>query len=112
MYCMKSNEQRIAYTDSVKPVHVRRRFPDRAENALMDISMRFNVSDMDIVGKSRLRPTVKARQEFLRTLHFKFGYSFSYIAHLMQLDLTSVLHHLGMRKTSKVKYDHLKSVYQ
>lgn len=112
MYRMTGNEQCVSYTPIPKPIQMRRRLPDRVEVILMDICGRYGVSDIDVMGKSRLRPIVRARREFLRTLHFKIGYSFSRIAYLTHLDLTSVLHHLGMRKSSKIKYEDLKKFYQ
>ncbi len=112
MYRMTGREQRVSYPPSPKPIQMRRKLSDRAEDVLRDVCERHGVDDFDVVGKSRLKEIVSARREFIAIMHFKHGYDHYQIANLLNLDRTSVLHHLGIRKASKVSYPHLRNLYR
>lgn len=96
----------------ISGVMVRRRLPERAERILKGVCERHDVTDFDVLGKSRLKRIVQARRELIAIMHFKLGYDHYRIAHTLQMDRTSVLHHLGVRKKSTVKYPHLRIMYQ
>lgn len=112
MYRMTGREQHVTYTPSPKPVQMRRKLSDRAEAVLKDVCERHGLNDFDVIGKSRLKEIVRARREFIAIMHFRHGYDHYQIAGMLNLDRTSVLHHLGVRKASKVSYPHLRNVFQ
>lgn len=62
------------------------------------------VSREDILGKWRFKEIVHARRQAIRELHFTYRWHPSRIAQVFHMDVTSVLHHLGRRKSSKVPY--------
>ena len=84
--------------------------PKGVKPAMSRVRRNHKVSAEDVFGKSRLKHIVAARREFIQLLHFKYGYDHYTIAHILNLDRTSVLHHLGMRKKSPVSYPHLRSL--
>jgi chromosomal replication initiation ATPase DnaA len=85
--------------------------PKGVKPAMDRVRRRHKVSAHDVFGKSRLKHIVAARREFINLLYFKYNYDPYSIAHILDLDHTSVRHHLGMRKPSKVKYGDLKKMY-
>jgi chromosomal replication initiation ATPase DnaA len=85
--------------------------PKGVKPAMSKVRRKHGVSAEDVFGKSRLKNIVAARREFIALLYFKYGYDHYTIAHILQMDRTSVLHHLGMRRNSPVSYTHLKSLH-
>lgn len=80
-------------------------------NILRDICKRYDVLPDQVMNKSRNKVVVAARQEFICTLHFKHGYASARIATIMSMDLTSVKHFLGLRKSSQEKFADLQKQY-
>lgn len=66
----------------------------------------------DIMGKQRTKAIAKARADFVCTLHFKYKYAPARLAHMMNMDLTSIKHILGLRKASKEDYSTLRERYK
>lgn len=85
--------------------------PKGVRHAMSAVCKKHRVSSEDIFGKSRLKHIVAARREVIAILHFKYGYDHYMIAHILGIDRTSVMHHLGTRKSSHVDYEHLRSVH-
>jgi DNA-binding CsgD family transcriptional regulator len=86
--------------------------PDRLGSVMSDVCERHFVHPRHVLSGSREAKVVDARREFIAILHFRYRYLPKEIAALLNMDRTSVNHHLGMRRASKVKYDHLKSLYR
>lgn len=86
--------------------------PDRLGSVMSDVCDKHFVQPRHVLSGSREAKVVNARREFIAILHFRFRYLPKEIAALLNMDRTSVNHHLGLRRASKVKYDHLKSIYQ
>ena len=90
----------------------RLRIPDGSKGRILrDICERYEVQPYEVMGKRRTKIIVAARQEFICTLHFKYNYPASNIANLMEMDLTSVKHYLGMRKASPERFADLQKQY-
>ncbi len=75
------------------------------------ICKKHNANVDDVLGKSRRVIVCEARFEIMQELHFKWKYEPSRLAHIFNLDLTSVKHMIGLRKESKVKYEVLRRRY-
>jgi len=73
-----------------------------------EVTDKFNVDIREVYGKSRRRPVVEARRHFIQILHHKVGWGSGRISEMLNIDRTSVLHHLGLRKSSKTAYGALK----
>lgn len=58
----------------------------------------------DIFGKWRFKEIVRARRMAIQELHHTYRWHPRRIAQVFNMDVTSVLHHLGRRKSSKVPY--------
>lgn len=69
-----------------------------------EVVEKFNVDIHDVYGKSRRRHLVEARRHFIKLLHHRMRWGAGRIAQALDIDRTSVLHHLGLRKASKTKY--------
>lgn len=65
----------------------------------------------EVMSKSRIQNIVAARKEFICVLHFKHFYSTGRLAYMMNMDLTSIKHILGMRKKSPIPYRDLRQKY-
>lgn len=65
----------------------------------------------EVLSKSRTKNIVEARKEFIRVLHFKHLYSSGRLAHMLNMDLTSIKHYLGERKKSEERYEVLRERY-
>ena len=72
-----------------------------AEQEVID---KHGVDIHDVYGSSRLRHIVTARKHLIKLLHHKVRWGPSRIAEALNLDRTSVMHHLGLRKSSKTTY--------
>jgi chromosomal replication initiation ATPase DnaA len=52
----------------------------------------------------RIKPVVIARREMMNLIHKEMNWSPGRIAQYFGQDISTVQHHLGLRKKSKVKY--------
>lgn len=68
------------------------------------VTQRHGVSIEDIFSRSRVKHLVAARREFIQRLHHEMRWNADRIAAHLQIDRTTVNHHLGLRRTSSVKY--------
>lgn len=67
-----------------------------------------HISRDEILGEARFAPIMDARRMFAAELHFNYGWHPHQIAKVLGRDRTSVMHLIGLRATSKVKYATLK----
>ena len=68
------------------------------------VTQKHGVSIEDIFSRSRVKHLVVARREFIQRLHHEMRWNADRIAAHLQIDRTTVNHHLGLRRTSSVKY--------
>lgn len=87
-------------------------FPGDVGETLNEVCFNHRVQPYEVMGKSRDKRVVAARREFIEKMHFRLRFYPHEIAFVLGLDVTSVKHHLGLRRTSLIPYDHLKSIYQ
>jgi hypothetical protein len=69
-----------------------------------DVTRKHGVSVEDIFSRSRVKHLVAARREFIQRLHHEMRWNATRIATHLQMDITTINHHLGLRRTSKVEY--------
>lgn len=86
--------------------------PENLGKIMKAVCKRHDVLPYHVLSGSRSRGVVDARREFIAIMHFKYRYTPEDISQIMKLDRTSVLHHLGMRKHSKVAYADLRDQYR
>lgn len=79
---------------------------------LQSVAIKHDMLPDDIMGKQRTKEVAKARAEFVCILHFKYQYAPARLAHMMNMDLTSIKHILGLRKASKEDYSTLRERYK
>jgi chromosomal replication initiation ATPase DnaA len=68
------------------------------------VTQKHGVSIEDIFSRSRVKQLVAARREFIQRLHHEMRWNADRIAAHLQIDRSTVNHHLGLRRTSSVKY--------
>ena len=68
------------------------------------VTHKHDVSIEDIFSRSRVKHLVAARREFIQRLHHEMRWNADRIAAHLQVDRSTVNHHLGLRRTSSVKY--------
>lgn len=68
------------------------------------VTQRHGVSIEDIFSRSRVKHLVAARREFIQRLHHEMRWNADRIAAHLQVDRSTVNHHLGLRRSSSVKY--------
>ena len=69
-----------------------------------DVTKKHRVSVEDIFSRSRVKHLVAARREFIKRLHHEMRWNPDRIAAHLQMDRSTINHHLGLRRTSKVEY--------
>lgn len=85
--------------------------PGDVGETLNKACLNHRVQPYEVMGKSRDKRVVSARREFIEMMHFRLRFYPNEIAFVLGMDVTSVKHHLGLRKPSKIKYDDLKKLY-
>ena len=78
---------------------------------LDEVCDRHMVRAEDVLGKTKYRHVSEARQEFICILHFKHKYLVGDIARLLDMDLTSVKHLVGLRPKSRFPYEVLRQQF-
>jgi len=68
------------------------------------IFQKHGVSVWDMFQRSRVKNIVAARRDFIKLLHHELRWNPDRIAAHLQMDRSTINHHLGLRRTSKVKY--------
>jgi hypothetical protein len=84
---------------------------DKMGALLSGICDNHGVRPENVLGRCRTVDAVKARQEFFCVLYFKYHYTPGDIGRLMNMDLTSVKHLLGLRKSSPYSHEILRKQF-
>jgi chromosomal replication initiation ATPase DnaA len=78
-------------------------------NALIEQVMKqYGVTREQLFSSSRVKPIITARRHLMSLMHDKLNWNASRIAHFMDIDRTTVCHHIGLRRSSVVKYGSFK----
>lgn len=86
--------------------------PDTIGSVLKSVAGKNGLTPDEVMGKQRTLAVVKARNDFVRTMHFKHQYSAYELAHMMNMDVTSIKYILGLLKRSKESYSTLRDRYK
>ena len=78
---------------------------------LAKICAKHNVRVEDVLGRGKTQTIVEARKEFICTLYFHHNFTAGDIGRLLDMDLTSIKHLLGLRKGSKTSHEDLRKMY-
>lgn len=74
-------------------------------NALIEqVMAEYDVTREQLFSSSRAKPIVTARRHLMALMHDKLNWNPQRIAHFMGVDRTTVSHHIGLRRSSLVKY--------
>lgn len=84
---------------------------EKIGDLLNEVCDRHMVRAEDVLGKTKYRHVSEARQEFICLLHFRHKYLTGDIARLLDMDLTSVKHLLGLRSKSRFPYEVLREQF-
>ncbi len=78
-------------------------------NALIKQVMdEYGVTREQLFSSSRVKPIITARRHLMSLMHDKLNWNAQHIAHFMGVDRTTVSHHIGLRRSSVVKYGSFK----
>lgn len=78
-------------------------------NALIKQVMdEYGVTREQLFSSSRVKPIITARRHLMSLMHDKLNWNAGRIAHFMGVDRTTVSHHIGLRRSSIVKYGSFK----
>lgn len=78
-------------------------------NALIEQVMKeYGVTREQLFSSSRVKPIITARRHLMTLMHDKLNWNAQRIAHFMDIDRTTVCHHIGLRRSSVVKYGSFK----
>ena len=78
-------------------------------NALIKQVMdEYGVTRDELFSSSRVKPIITARRHLMSLMHDKLNWNAQRIAHFMGVDRTTVSHHIGLRRSSVVKYGSFK----
>jgi hypothetical protein len=78
-------------------------------NALIEQVMKeYGVTREQLFSSSRVKPIITARRHLMSLMHDKLNWNAQRIAHFMDIDRTTVCHHIGLRRSSVVKYGSFK----
>lgn len=74
-------------------------------NALIEqVLADYDLTREQLFSSSRAKPIVTARRHLMSLMHDKLNWNPQRIAHFMGVDRTTVSHHIGLRRSSLVKY--------
>ena len=74
-------------------------------NALIEqVMAEYDVTREQLFSSSRAKPIVTSRRHLMALMHDKLNWNPQRIAHFMGVDRTTVSHHIGLRRSSLVKY--------
>ena len=78
-------------------------------NALIKQVMdEYGVTREQLFSSSRVKPIITARRHLMSLMHDHLNWNAARIAHFMGVDRTTVCHHIGLRRSSVVKYGSFK----
>lgn len=79
---------------------------------LEEVCAKYHTKPEEVLSKQRFKNVSQARAEFMCILHFKHGYTIPRLSYLMNMDVTSVRHIVGLRKSSKAIYADLRERFK
>jgi hypothetical protein len=77
---------------------------ERGNALIKQIMAEYDLTREQLLSSSRAKPIVTARRHLMTLMHVKLGWNACRIAHFMGIDRTTVSHHIGLRRSSRVKY--------
>jgi len=83
-----------------KPVFV----SEKMESIHKRIMEKHNLTMDQLFASIRIKPVVIARREMMNLIHKEIGWGPQRIGNYFKMDISTVQHHLGLRKRSKFKY--------
>ena len=88
-----------------EPVKVAPKIISEKGNALIEQVMKeYGVTREQLFSSSRVKPIITARRHLMSLMHDQLNWNPQRIAHFMGVDRTTVSHHIGLRRSSLVKY--------
>lgn len=95
--------------EPVQEVKVAPKIISEKGNALIKQVMdEYGVTREQLFSSSRVKPIITARRHLMSLMHDKLNWNAGRIAHFMGVDRTTVSHHIGLRRSSIVKYGSFK----
>ena len=77
---------------------------EKMESIHKRIMEKHNLTMEQLFASIRIKPVVVARREMMNLIHRELNWSPQRIGNYFKLDISTVQHHLGLKKRSKVKY--------
>lgn len=81
---------------------------DKGNKLIEQVMAEYDVTREQLFSSSRAKPIVTARRHLMALMHDKLNWNPQRIAHFMGVDRTTVSHHIGLRRSSLVKYGSFK----
>lgn len=86
--------------------------PNSVGSVLKEVAERHGFTPDELMAKQRTMEVVRARNEFIRTMYFKYQYTAHELAHMMNMDVTTIKYTVGLLKRSKESYSTLRDRYK
>lgn len=81
---------------------------DRGNALIKQVMAEYGVTREQLFSSSRVKPIITARRHLMSLMHDHLNWNPQRIAHFMGVDRTTVSHHIGLRRSSIVKYGSFK----
>lgn len=81
---------------------------DKGNKLIKAVMAEYGLTREQLFSSNRAKPIVTARRHLMTMMHLKLGWNAQRIAHFMGVDRTTVSHHIGLRRSSLVKYGSFK----
>lgn len=76
----------------------------KMQDAINRVLEKHELTVSDLFAKRRDRPFVNARRHLMKIMYHELKWSAQRIANYLDMDISTVQYHLGLRKRSKRKY--------
>jgi chromosomal replication initiation ATPase DnaA len=77
---------------------------EKGDALIKQVMEEYGVTREQLFSSSRVKPIITARRHLMTLMHDKLGWNAQRIGHFMGVDRTTVSHHIGLRRSSVVKY--------
>lgn len=113
MLTIKHNRQEVQYRPQppVREILVAKPIPpkpsfisQKMQDAISRVLFASSLTTEDLFAKRRDRPFVEARRKLMKIMYHEFKWSAQRIANYLDMDISTVQYHLGLRQRSKFKY--------
>lgn len=81
---------------------------EKGNKLIEQVMAEYDVTREQLFSSSRVKPIITARRHLMSLMHDKLNWNPQRIAHFMGVDRTTVSHHIGLRRSSLVKYGSFK----